>query len=51
MEKKKYTTPELHLVEIDMEISLSLESPPAGPEEGFNTISTTISKDPYKSIG
>jgi hypothetical protein len=39
MEKKKYTTPQLQLIELDNEISLALESaPPAGPSETLNSV-------------
>lgn len=44
MEKKKYNTPQLQLIELDNEISLALESnPPVGPEEVLNSI-----QSPYK---
>jgi len=37
MEKKKYTIPEIEIIQLDNEISLALEStPPAGPEESMN---------------
>ena len=44
MEKKKYTAPEIELVQLDNEISLALESaPPAGPSETLNTV-----QNPFK---
>jgi hypothetical protein len=49
--KKKYQSPEIELVELDNQISLSLQSvPPDGPEEGdyFEGRISTLQDDPYK---
>jgi len=46
MEKKKYTTPQLQLIELDNEISLALEStPPAGPSESFNSVQSPFKQE------
>jgi hypothetical protein len=46
MEKKKYTAPEIELVELDNEISLALESaPPAGPSETLNSVQSPFKQD------
>lgn len=46
MEKKKYTTPQLQLIELDNEISLALESvPPVGPSESFNNVQMTFKQE------
>ncbi len=46
--KKKYTAPEIGLVELDNEISLALESsPPAGPDEGALLTPEYMNKDPF----
>ena len=46
MEKKKYTTPQLQLIELDNEISLALESnPPVGPGETLNNIQTPFKEE------
>lgn len=46
MEKKKYTAPEIELVELDNEISLALESsPPVGPSETLNSIQSPFKQD------
>jgi len=46
MEKKKYTAPEIELVELDNEISLALESaPPVGPSETLNSIQSPFKHD------
>jgi hypothetical protein len=46
MEKKKYTAPEIELIELDNEISLALESsPPAGPSETLNSIQSPFKQD------
>lgn len=50
MEKKKYTTPQLQLIELDNEISLALESnPPAGPDEGFLKKQNGFNNDPFNN--
>jgi hypothetical protein len=39
--KSKYSSPEIEFIQLDNEISLALESsPPEGPEEGRNGLST-----------
>ncbi len=46
MEKKKYNTPQLQLIELDNEISLALESaPPVGPSETLNNIQTPFKQE------
>jgi len=37
IEKRVYTQPQIECVKLDNEISLALESPPAGPDETFMT--------------
>ena len=46
MEKKKYTAPEIELVQLDNEISLALESaPPVGPSETLNSIQSPFKQE------
>ena len=46
MEKKKYNTPQLQLIELDNEISLALESnPPIGPGETLNSIQSPFKEE------
>ncbi len=46
--KKKYTAPEIELVELDNEISLALESsPPEGPDETYNNVQSPFKQDAY----
>ena len=46
MEKKKYTTPQLQLIELDNEISLALESvPPVGPDETLNNTQSPFKQE------
>lgn len=48
-EKQTYTAPELTKVLLDNEISLALEStPPAGPNEVYNTPTHFEAGDPLK---
>ncbi len=48
IEKKMYVVPEIDIVVLDNEISLALESPPAGPDEGINTTPNYFNNNPYK---
>ena len=49
MDKQIYTAPELTKIELDNEISLALEStPPAGPNEVYNTPSQFNAGNPLK---
>ena len=52
IEKQKYNTPTIELVELDNEISLTLESaPPEGPDEGNNNIVPSyFNNDPFKTM-
>lgn len=38
LEKRVYTQPKIECVKLDNEISLALESPPAGPDEVLNNV-------------
>lgn len=50
--KKQYTVPQIELIVLDSEISLTLDStPPAGPgETGYNGVTPEYLKnDPFKT--
>jgi hypothetical protein len=48
--KKKYIVPNIESILLDNEISLSLESPPVGPDEGNNTLAPEyFNNDPWKT--
>jgi len=48
--KNSYTAPSIELILLDNEISLSLESPPVGPDEGNNTLAPHFfNNDPMKT--
>lgn len=50
MEKKKYMTPAIELVELDNGMSLQLESnPPIGPDEGASLSPEFLQTNPYKT--
>lgn len=49
-EKRMYSCPVIVYIELDNEISLSLEStPPIGPDEGYSIASEHIINDPFKT--
>lgn len=49
---KKYTAPELTITELDMEISLAMESDPApGPGETLLINPQQMPNDPYRNNG
>jgi hypothetical protein len=46
MEKKKYISPRIEIIELDNEISLALQSsPPVGPSEVLNSIQSPFKED------
>jgi hypothetical protein len=50
--KKKYAVPNIELILLDNEISLSLESPPIGPDESIRISSLApeyFNNDPLKT--
>ena len=48
--KKKYAVPNIELILLDNEISLSLESPPVGPDEGISNLAPDyFNNDPWKT--
>jgi hypothetical protein len=47
--KREYTAPLIERVQLDNEISLSLESPPLGPGESINSIPEYFNNDPFKT--
>ena len=50
IEKRVYTQPQLESVKLDSEISLSLESPPLGPDETtYLKAPEYFNNDPFKS--
>ena len=48
-EKRIYLNPTIELIKLDNEISLALESPPAGPDEGALFSPEYFNNDPFKS--
>jgi len=50
-EKRIYMCPDIISIELDNEISLSLESnPPEGPNEGFSSIKQSFNYNPYDNL-
>ena len=49
IEKRIYTQPQLEYVKLDSEISLSLESPPPGPDETYLKAPEYFNNNPYNS--
>jgi len=48
-EKGFYIAPDVACVKLDNEISLQLESPPIGPDEGMNNTPGYFNNDPFKT--
>lgn len=48
-EKRTYFKPLVERVTLDSEISLALESPPAGPNEGLYITPDYLKTDPFKT--
>ena len=48
--KRRYNTPEIVCVELDNEITLALESPPIGPNEGVFLNSELTINDPFLTL-
>lgn len=48
---RKYKSPIVKAIQIDKQISLSLESPPCGPGECSNQLPNNAVNNPYKSMG
>lgn len=52
IEKKKYSSPQIEIIELDNDISLAMEStvdPPALPGETPSSSMLIIQNDPYKN--
>lgn len=47
--KQIYNSPEIDCIELDNEISLALESPPAGPDEGYLNTQECFNNDLFKT--
>jgi hypothetical protein len=50
-EKRIYIHPEIMSIELDNEISLALESPPVGPDEGIGQSLQNVQNNPFKENG
>lgn len=48
-ENRLYVSPIIERIKLDNEISLALESPPVGPDEGYLKIPEYFNNDPFKN--
>jgi len=47
-ENRLYVSPIIERIKLDNEISLALESPPVGPDEGYLKTPEYFNNDPFK---